>query len=76
VAFVDADAGDSTLHDIIMNSPLVQIVVTTSPRGAYNRWLKQMGVNICMNKIATNLWSPRELFLTGLALILLLPMLD
>ena len=76
VAFVDADEMDSTPHDIIMSSPLVQIIAVTTLRGAYHKWLKQMGLNIRFNKIATSLWSPCELFLTGLVLIFLLPMLD
>ena len=76
VAFVDADEGDSRPHDILRSRPFGQIIVASSPEGVHHKWLKQAGLNICINKIATSLWLPCELFLTGLVLIFLLPTLD
>ena len=47
--------------------PSVQVIMTTSPRGAYRPWIKQTFANHHMSftKLAISLWSARELFITG-----------
>jgi len=72
VLFVDGDSGDS---EPIISHPSVQIIVTSSPNGANHKWIKQAGRNTIIIKLATKLWSSRELFLTGLVLAFLLPTL-
>jgi hypothetical protein len=52
--------------------PLVQIIVTSCPKGAYQPWIKQANNDTVINTLAISLWSPRELFLTGLVLAFLL----
>ena len=75
VAFVDADEGLSEPHYFLRN-PSVQIILTSSPRGANQNWSKQ-GNYVKFTKLATKLWSHKELFLTGLVSIpFLLSMLD
>jgi hypothetical protein len=75
VAFVDGDKGDCEPKGFLF-SFLVQIIVASSPKGAYYRWIKQAGSNTIVTKLATSLWSPRELFLTGLVLAFLLLTFD
>ena len=72
VAFVDGDEGDRKPQDFLFRS-LVQIIVISSPEGAYRPWVSP---NIKVTKLATSLWSPHELFLTGLVLAFLLSTLD
>jgi hypothetical protein len=74
VAFVDADE-DSKPERFVFNR-LVQIIVASHPKGAYQRWIEQASPNTNITKLATSLWLPRELFLTGLVLAFLLSMLD
>ena len=64
VAFVDADLGESEPNDVI-NDPLVQIIVASYPKGAYQPWIKQAPI---ITNLAMSLWSPGELYLTGLVL--------
>jgi hypothetical protein len=75
VAFVDGDKGDGEPHHFLDHS-LVQIVVASSPRGAYRKWYKQSGNTTSFTRLATRLWAPHELFLTGLVLAFLLSTLD
>jgi hypothetical protein len=77
VAFVDGDKfnGDCEPKYILRNS-LVQIIVASPPEGAYQKWIEQTGNSILITKLATSLWSRRELFLTGLVLAFHLSTLD
>ena len=71
MAFIDADEGYTRPKNVIRHS-LVQIVVATSPKGTNQPWLKQLqGGIIQFTNLAISLWSPRELFLTGLVLAFL-----
>ena len=75
VAFVDADSDENSYRPnlMLLLNVKVQIILATSPRGASQKWIKQAGhVKI----IATKLWSPRELFLTGFVPGLFLSTLD
>jgi len=73
VAFVDGDeAGYEPDH--ILRKLGVQIILASSPKGATARWVSQRQDHI--NIIAIDLWSFRELFITGFVLGLLLSMID
>jgi len=72
VAFVDGDR-ENYVPDDMFDTGTVQIIVAAPPRGASRGWIDQANdVTI----FATKLWSPRELFLTGFVLGLLLSTLD
>jgi len=67
VAFVDGDEeNDAPAHIFYRDAP--QIILASHPRGANQRWIRKS----CITVLATNLWSPRELFLAGFVLGLLL----
>ena len=71
MAFVDNDEGYTRPKDVIRHF-LVQFVVATPPKGASQPWLDQLlGSMTSFTKLAISLWSPRELFLTGLVLAFL-----
>ena len=71
VAFVDGDEWNYAPKRFLYH-PSVQIIIAASARGANGKWLKQVPVGmISVTHLAIKLWSPRELFLTGLALVLL-----
>jgi hypothetical protein len=70
VAFVDGDEG-SYAPKRFLYRPYVQIIMAASPQGANAKWIKQVPVITSVTKLAIKLWSPRELFLTGLVLVLL-----
>ena len=76
MAFVDGDKGDCEPKYFLLY-PSVQIIVATS-RGVNQKWLWQLQSNheIIFTELATDLWSLRELFLTGLVLAFLLSTLD
>ena len=71
MAFVDGD-GDKMGHrpNPMLDRKSVQIVLTSSPKGAdpNQHWIKDLGR---ARILATKLWSPCELFLTGFVLALL-----
>jgi hypothetical protein len=69
VAFIDTNEGNSKPRDILLD-PYVKIILASSPRGAHQKWLDQIGQATFFRKLATSLWSPRELFLTGVSAIL------
>ena len=70
VAFVDGDE-ENYAPKRFLYRPHVQIIMATSPQGANAKWIKQVPVGIMsVTKLAIKLWSPRELFLTGLVLVL------
>ena len=71
MAFIDGDGRDAAPRDFLYH-PSVQIIVAVSPQGANGKWIKQVPVGmITVTQLAIKLWSPRELFLTGLVLLLL-----
>ena len=73
VAFVDGDM-ESYGPSVMLLDDRVQIILASTPKGANGKWIKQAG---CVTVIATELWSPHELFLAGFVLgILLLSTLD
>jgi hypothetical protein len=76
VAFVDGDRKNSEPSSILLSMHFVQIIVAASPKGADQQWVKQTGVNHTFTILATSLWTPSELFLTGLVFAFLLPTLD
>jgi hypothetical protein len=67
VAFVDGDKENSEPEESLFN-PLVQIFVASFPKGTYQRWIRQASPYTIITNLATRLWSPRELFLTGYGL--------
>ena len=71
MGFVDADKGRSEPNVVMRLSGSVQIIVATSPKGASQKWLKQTGQLVDFTAFVTSLWSPQELFLTGLVLAFL-----
>jgi len=71
VAFVDGDEGTYAPKRFLYHS-CVQIIMAASPKGVNAKWIKQVPVgNTPVTKLTIKLWSPRELFLTGLILVLL-----
>ena len=68
VAFVDGDEKNNDPKHMLRRDT-VQIILATSPRGADRGWMKQVGG---VTTFVTELWSPRELFLAGSVLWLLL----
>jgi len=73
VAFVDGDM-ESYEPSLMLLDDRVQIILASTPEGANGKWIKQAGD---VKVIATELWSPHELFLAGFVLgILLLSTLD
>jgi hypothetical protein len=74
IAFIDG-VKDTEPHDIL-KSPLVQLIVATSPKGAEQKWIKQYNTgDKIVRKLATRLWKRREFFLTGLVFTFFLPTL-
>jgi len=71
-AFVDGDQADCQPKDILLQSSM-QIIMASSPEGVVpnQEWMKQLGCNSVITTLATRLWSPSELFLTGLVLAFL-----
>jgi hypothetical protein len=68
VALVDADKEISEPHEVLVNSHDVQIIATSSPKGAKQRkWLGQLGEGVGTVYIMDT-WSSRELFVAGFAL--------
>jgi len=73
VAFVDGDKKGYEPNDMLLLNGKVQIILASSPKGGANDWIKQAG---SVDALATELWSPRELFIAGSVLGLLLSALD
>jgi hypothetical protein len=65
MAFVDGDKATCEPRSFLC-SRNVQIIVATSPKGAQQSWVKQASNHTVFIKLLTSLWSPVELFLTGL----------
>jgi hypothetical protein len=73
VAFVDGDNEGDVPADMLLKNPNVQLMLASSPQGTRGKWLKDAGdVDI----LATELWSPRELFIAGSVIGLLISTLD
>ena len=64
VALIDGDKGDYEPNEMLLR-PSVQLVVASSPKGAYHSWTKQTGNASFITRLAIKLWSRKELFLTG-----------
>jgi len=69
IALVDADEGLFPPRPFLRRES-VQIITAMSPGLANLRWLKQLDAEGFLAKLAVCLWSPSELFLTGLVLSL------
>ena len=67
VAFVDGDELDYE-PDHILRIPSVQLIVASSPKGANQRWIKQLGQGSFVTQLVVDLWSQEELLITGLVL--------
>ena len=75
MAFVDGDDGDyAPIRPLRRRT--VQLVVTSSPKGTNQPWMKQGGQGSSVHALVTKLWSYNELILTGLVLGLLLSALN
>ena len=72
VALVDGDKKDYEPDDML-TCPGVQIVLVSSPKDGNQAWMKDPDR---VTVLVTELWSARELFLTGFILRLLLSALD
>jgi len=68
VAFVDGDKEGYKPNNMLIPRRRVKIVLASSPKGANKPWMKDKGR---VTTLATTLWSPQELFLTGFVLGLL-----
>jgi hypothetical protein len=75
VVFVDGDNG-FTEPQSFLDKRKAQFIIASSPRGAYQPWIKRASTTITISKLAIKPWSPCELFLTGLVLAFLLSTLD
>jgi len=64
MAFVDGDKANYESKDFLWNHR-VQLIVASSPKGVYSKWTKQVGQ---IDELVVNLWSDKELLLTGLVL--------
>ncbi|KAF8505817.1 hypothetical protein F5888DRAFT_1604032, partial [Russula emetica] len=67
VAFVDVGEADCKPNRILLRR-LVQLIVASSPKGAYQKWTKQLGHASAVTKLVVKLWSHEELLLTGIFL--------
>jgi hypothetical protein len=67
VAFVDGDPEDFVPQKFLIHHS-VQLIVASSPKVSSEKWIKQAGNTV--TQIATNLWSEKELLLTGSVLAL------
>ena len=66
VGFVDGDLG--VCKPIYMNGKMVQVIVTSSPEILNQKWMNQTSNEKRFINLAVDLWSLRELFITGLVL--------
>jgi hypothetical protein len=69
VAFVDGDENYNPNNSLMCNP--VQPIVALSPKGANQKWTKQIGHAPSIAKLAIKPWSCEEILLTGLVLALL-----
>ena len=78
MAFIDGDNATYKPDDIVLDDPLVQIIVASSPKGASQdqRWIKQLSSRRDLTTLVTKLWSRKEILVTGSVLAFLLSMLD
>ncbi|KAM6491798.1 hypothetical protein JOM56_012838 [Amanita muscaria] len=64
VAFVDAD-GAEVIPKRFLHYRCVRFILASSPRGSTPSWMKQIGI---MFEWIVKLWTPSELYVTGLFL--------
>jgi len=64
VAFLDADC-PTFAPQPFLNNRRVQLIAAASPEGATQPYMSQLAHDSLMLQLATALWSPNELFLTG-----------
>jgi hypothetical protein len=72
VAFVDGDRESYEPRPMLLDNK-VQIIMTSTPKGASMKWTEQAGG---VEVIVTELWSLHELFVAGFVLGLLLSTLN
>jgi len=68
VAFIDGDNAKTKPNEWALHDRSVQIIVASSPKGATSakEWIKDLLSQRGLITLTTNLWSRRELFVTGL----------
>jgi hypothetical protein len=69
VAFIDCDSRNSEPRGFLKRRS-VQLIVAASPRGAFQKWTKQLGHGGFITTLVVRLWSYKELLLAGLVLAL------
>jgi len=69
VAFVDADQYHEPQPFLVHDS--VRLIVASSPKGIIPVWTKRADLAQSIPQFATELWSYKELLLTGLVIALL-----
>ena len=69
-AFIDGDSTTYEPHLMALNDHSVQIIVASSLKGASSAqtWIKQLRSRRDLIRLTCKLWSPKELFVTGLVL--------
>ncbi|EDR10192.1 uncharacterized protein LACBIDRAFT_293779 [Laccaria bicolor S238N-H82] len=68
IAFFDADGPSSRPAHFLLNHHFVKIIATCSPNNAYQEWIEKPISPNWVSRRITTLWSPQELFLTGMFL--------
>jgi hypothetical protein len=72
VAFFDGDSEKN--HEpkrMLTRLSSVQLIVASSPKVSSEKWIEQAGNGSFVTQLAINLWSQKELLITGLVLVLL-----
>jgi hypothetical protein len=64
-AFIDADSNLFEPQAFIWSNRWIRIIMASSPKGADQKWMKQLPNTSFVHKYVAALWSPSELFLTG-----------
>ncbi|EDR09963.1 uncharacterized protein LACBIDRAFT_318345 [Laccaria bicolor S238N-H82] len=68
IAFFDADGPSSRPAHFLLNHHFVKIIATCSPNNAFQEWIEKPISPNWVSRRITTLWSPQELFLTGMFL--------
>jgi len=66
VAFLDADCHPTFAPQPFLNNRRVQLITAASPEGATQPYMSQFAHDSLMLQLAAALWSPNELFSTGI----------
>ena len=69
VALVDGDRTGYRVDRILFRQS-VQVIAASSPKDTNLKWIKQMDQESFVRQLVVDLWSYKELFLTGLVLAL------